>query len=143
MSTIQLALEVEPENIKEAMKQWRVLSDHISEVEATVSDHVAKVKELKKYIQSALSIAEGELKSETLSIPGVGTAYKKSVIAAQVNDWEMWQKYLTRHSMSTVLRHQNNIAPLQDLHEMIMKGELPMPQSIEFTTYDKLSIRRI
>ncbi len=140
---IQLALEVEPESLRDAMSQWRVLMDHIQEIKATIADHEDKVKELKKYILSELVIPEGEKKSETVSIPGVGTAYKKITINIRVHDWQAFQSYLTRNKMDAVVRHQCNLKPTEELYELVMDGELPMPQSAEFDSFEKLSLRRI
>ena len=140
---IQLALEVEPETLRGGMSQWRVLMDHIQEVKSTIADHEDKVKELKKYILSELVIPEGEKKSETVSIPGVGTAYKKTAINIRVHDWQAFQSYLTRNKMDAVVRHQCNLKPTEELYELVMDGELPMPQSAEFDSFEKLSLRRI
>jgi len=140
---IQLALEVEAESLREAMNQWRTLMDHIQEVKSTIADHEAKVKDLKKYIMSELIIPEGEKKSETVSIPGVGTAYKKTAINIRIHDWQAFQAYLTRNKMDAVVRHQCNLKPTEELYELVMDGELPMPQSAEFDSFEKLSLRRI
>ena len=140
---IQLALEVEAETLRDAMSQWRVLMDHITEVKSTIADHEEKVKELKKYIMSELVIPEGEKKSETVSIPGVGTAFKKTAINIRVHDWQAFQAYLTRNKMEAVSRHQLNLKPSEELYELVMDGELPMPRSAEFNSFEKLSLRRI
>jgi len=139
---IQLALEVEPDTLREAMQQWRVLSDHVADVKATVGEHEEKIKELKRIILSKLYIAETDEKSETVSIPGVGSAYKKKTISIRVHDWQAFQSYLARNNMEAVMRHQCNLKPSEELYDLVMSGELPTPQSAEFTTFEKLSLRR-
>jgi|15BtaG_2_1085339.scaffolds.fasta_scaffold04805_4 hypothetical protein len=139
---VQLALEVEPETLREAMTQWRVLSDHVIEVKSTIGEHEEKIKELKKIIQSKLFIADNAEISETVSIPGVGSASKKKTISIRVHDWKSFQAYLARNNMEAVMRHQCNLRPSEELYDLVMDGELPAPQSAEFTTFEKLSLRR-
>lgn len=136
------ALAVEPEDINTALRQWRTLKDHIAEVENSVSDEKEKVKYLEGFISSRLTVPEDGKKSETISVPGAGSVYKEKLITAKVTDWEGWRKYLIRNGFSAVTRQQNNIAPLQDLYDMIMDGLLPMPQSAEFETFEKPRFRR-
>lgn len=140
---VQIALETEPESLRDAMNQWRTLMDHIGEVDATVANHKDKIKELKSFITSELIIPDGEIKSETISIPGIGTAYKKSVVNIRVTNWEGFQSYLSRNKMDAVVRRQCNLAPSEELYNLVMDGELPMPKSAEFSNFEKLSIRRI
>jgi len=139
----QNALETEPENLREAMKQWRILQDHIQEVKSTIADHEERVKELRKYVMINLEIPEGQEKSETISIPGVGMAYKKTAISCKVTDWDSFNNYLSRHKMEGVRRHQVSLAPALELYELIMAGELPKPKSAEFSFFEKLTLRRV
>jgi len=139
---IENALAIEPENINEAIRQWRTLKDHVDEVTSTVNDHSAKMIYLKGYIQSNLTIEEDEDKSEVISIKGAGTASKKEQVAVQVLDWSAWRKYLLRNGYESVNYNQNTLAPLQDLYNDIMAGELPMPKSVNFKTIEKLSLRK-
>jgi len=136
------ALAVEPGNLKEGIGQWRTLKDHISEVKASINDHEDKVKYLENFISGHLTVPDDGTKSETISVPGAGSVYKEQLVGATVLDWEKWRNYLNRNGFGAVARQQNNIAPLQDLYDLIMAGDLPMPQSVEFGTYTKLRMRR-
>jgi len=136
------ALAESPETLPDAIRQWRVLKDHVDAIAKTVADHTSKITWLKNYIQHQLDIPEGQDKSETVSVPGAGSASKKTQVVAEVVDWEAWQKYCVRNGFGAVNRHQNNIAPLQDLYEGIMTGEFPMPKSANFKTIEKISLRR-
>jgi hypothetical protein len=132
------AVEVEPESTVDAMSQWRILKDHKTAVENSLGDVNDKIKYLEGFLFKQLTIPSDGTKSETISVPGAGSVYKEQLIGAQVGDWEAWRKYLNRHGFGAVARQQNNIAPLQDLFEMIMSGELPTPKSATFTPYEKL-----
>jgi hypothetical protein len=136
------ALICEPEDIVDAMRQWRTLRDHITDVENSVAEEKEKVKYLESFISARLTVPEDGKKSETISVPGAGSVYKEKLITVKVTDWEKWRKYLIRHGFSAVTRQQNNIAPLQDLYDMIMDGALPMPQAVEFDTFEKPRFRR-
>ena len=140
---IDIALYHEPENLREAMVQWRNLVDYIDEVKATVKDHQDKVKELNGFIMANHVIPDGEEKSETVSIPGVGMAYKKTTVSIRVTDWKALKAYLSRNDMEAVVRHQCNLKPSQELYELVIYGELPSPRSAEFTTFDKITLRRL
>jgi len=136
------AIATEPEDISSALRQWRILKDRVAEVEASLSDEKDKIRYLEGFISSRLTVPEDGNKSETISVPGAGSVYKEKLITAKVMDWEAWRKYLIRHGFSAVTRQQNNIAPLQDLYDMIMDGELPMPKSADFETIEKPRFRR-
>ena len=40
------------------------------------------------------------------------------------------------------MRKQLNMQGVQELHRLIMEGEVPMPSSAEFSTFDKITIRK-
>lgn len=136
------ALCTEPEDINDAMRQWRTLKDFIDAEKAKLKEHEEKVKYLEGYMASRVTVPDDGTKSETVSVPGAGLVYKERLISATVTDWEAWRKYLVRHGYGAVARQQNNIAPLQELYEQIMDGELPMPQSAEFKAFEKPRFRR-
>ena len=136
------ALGSEPEDRNEALRQWRILKDHIAEVEGSLSQEKEKIKYLESFISSTLTVPDDGKKSETVSLPGAATVWKERLVTAKVMDWEAWRKYLIRNGFGAVARQQNNIAPLQELYEMIMDGALPMPKSVEFDTFDKPRFRR-
>jgi len=136
------AIAVDPEDIKIALGQWRTLKDYIAEVEGSLSEVKEKLKYLEHKISSQLTVPDDGTKSETISVPGAGTVWKERKVGVRVDDWEAWRKYCVRHGYGAALRQQTNIAPLQDLYDQVMNGELPMPRSVEFTTYEKPSFRR-
>lgn len=136
------AIATDPEDIKKALGQWRTLKDYESEVMASLSEVKEKIAYLEKKISSHLTVPDDGNKSETISVPGAGSVWKERKVGVQVSDWEAWQKYCVRNGYGAALRQQTNVAPLQDMYEQIMSGELPMPKSVEFTTYEKPRFRR-
>ena len=138
----QWAMENITDDINEKMRQWRILKDHYDAVVGSLNDVKEKISSLEYEIASKLTVPEDGDKSETISVPGAGSVYKMRKVGAKVHDWEAWRKYCVRHNFGAALRQQTNVGPLQDMYDMIMAGELPMPQSVEFTTYEKPSFRR-
>lgn len=143
ITTITETLKAEPTTIREAMNSWRKLTDHVSDVESTIEKHKDKIKELRTYILQNLDIPAGEKKSETITIPDIGTVYKKNVVGIRVTDWKAFQSYLSRNDMEAVIRHQCNLQPSEELYDMVMDGTIPNPRSAEFTSFEKLTLRRI
>ena len=140
--TADEALDFDPKDIRGAAVAWRAIKDYLDARAREDEPYKEAMNRFEGFINRQLTIPEGERKSETISIPGVGTFYKKAQVSARVTDWESWRKYLVRNGYGAVIRQQNNLAPLEELHERILLGELPMPQSAEFTTFEKLSKRK-
>lgn len=138
-----LALEKHPDSAREAVLLWRTLKDEVDRIERQCAPYKEKIKQLTEYLQGELTIVDGETKSETISVPGAATVYKKSMATVKVLDYEAFSKYLIRNGYSAAIRKQINVAPLQDLVEEINMGNLPTPQSAEFGVREQLTLRRI
>lgn len=140
---VESALATVPESMHEALKQWRVLKDHEDQLMTTI---IAPIKErrleLEAEITGQLTIPEGDEKSETFKIDGVGSVSKAKKVSVQVHDWDAFARYCNRNDFGAVLRKQANLAPLQEMYDLIMQGKLPMPQSAEFKIFEKPSFRR-
>lgn len=132
----------ETEDIHSLMRSWRTVKDHYETEKAKLDVYEGRRKEIERRITELLTIPDGADKSETISIKGVGSVSKKRLVTAKVKDWEAWRKYCIRHGYGSAIRQQNNMAPVQDMYEAIMSGDLPMPQSAEFGTFDKPSFRK-
>ena len=131
-----------PKKIKQQLDLWRVIKNHIDEVENYLSPFKDRLKEISLEVQGNLSIDEGADKSETVSVDGCATAWKKRVIGLNVTDFSKFQDYLTRNDATFVMRKQVTVKGVEELHRLIMEGDLPTPKSAEFTTYDKVTIRK-
>ena len=137
-----LLSETIPEPIKRKLALWRELKNVVEENQRKNRPYVEKMKEIEVDISANLSIDEGESKSEAVSVDGCATVWKNKVIGMRVDDYSALQNYLTRNKLEFVLRKQLNSQGVQELHRMVMEGEVPSPKSAEFTTYDKLTIRK-
>ena len=131
-----------PKKIKQQLDLWRVIKNHIDEVENYLSPFKDKLKDISYGIENNLSIEDGSDKSETVSVDGCATAWKKRIIGLNVTDFSKFQDYLTRNDATFVMRKQTTVKGVEELHRLIMEGELPAPKSAEFTTYDKITIRK-
>ena len=141
MNTEVLGEEI-PEKLKGKLILWRKIKDEIEELERIVKPFKDRLKEVAESIQYDLSIEDGDDKSETISVDGGATAWKNRVITLKVSDYSALQKYLTRNNLEFVMRKQLNMQGVQELHRLIMEGEVPMPSSAEFSTFDKITIRK-
>ena len=141
MNTEVLGEEI-PEKLKGKLILWRKIKDEIEELERIVKPFKNRLKEVAESIQYDLSIEDGDDKSETISVDGGATAWKNRVITLKVSDYSALQKYLTRNNLEFVMRKQLNMQGVQELHRLIMEGEVPMPSSAEFSTFDKITIRK-
>ena len=137
-----LLSEAIPEPIKRKLALWRELKNVVEDNQRKNKPYIEKMKEVEAEISANLSIDEGEVKSEAISIDGCATVWKNKVIGMRVDDYSALQNYLTRNNLEFVLRKQLNSQGVQELHRMVMEGEVPTPKSAEFTTYDKLTIRK-
>ena len=117
------------------MTQWRVLSDHVIEVKSTIGEHEEKIKELKKIIQSKLFIADNAEISETVSIPGVGSASKKKTISIRVHDWKSFQAYLARNNMEAVMLSFEEYEFLRNLEDVFDQFEIKSMLDKRFKNY--------
>ena len=131
-----------PKGIKQQLSMWRDIKNHIDEVENYLSPFKDKLKEIAYGVENNLSIEDGANKSETVSVDGCATTWKKRIIGLTVTDFSRFQDYLTRNDAHFVMRKQVTVKGVEELHRLIMEGELPAPKSAEFTTYDKITIRK-
>ena len=131
-----------PDNIKQQLALWRAVKDVIEEVELTIKPFKVKLKQLADAIQHNLSIEEGEEKSETISVDGSAVAWKNKVVTLRIEDYKQFQNYCTRNNVEFVLRRQVNLGGAKELFELVNNGDVPMPKSVEFQTFDKLTIRK-
>lgn len=131
-----------PKGIKQQLSMWRDIKDHIDEIENYLSPFKDRLKEISYGVEHNLSIEDGTDKSETVSIDGCATTWKKRIIGLTVTDFSKFQDYLTRNDATFVMRKQVTVKGVEELHRLIMEGELPSPKSAEFTTYDKITIRK-
>jgi Zn-dependent M32 family carboxypeptidase len=134
--------EAIPEEIKQQLALWRALKDKVEAIEQESKPYKDKIKSLEKEISNNLSIEEGAVKSESIALDGCAVVWKNKVITMSVSDWQSLQNYLTRNDCEFVMRKQLNQGGVKELHRMVMEGELPMPKSAEFTTFDKITIRK-
>ena len=131
-----------PTTIKPQLAVWRAVKDEIEKIERKAKPYKDKLKRLEFEISKNVSIDEGETKSESISLDGCASVYKNSVVSMKVDDWQSLQNYLTRNDCEFVLRKQLNQGGVAELHRMVQEGELPTPKSAEFTSYEKLTIRK-
>lgn len=131
-----------PETLKQKLSMWRKLKDVVEEFEREAKPYKDKLKSLADSVQHDLTIDDGENRSETISVNGSATAWKDRVISLKVEDYSSLQNYLTRNNLEFVMRKQLNMQGVQELHRLVMEGEIPMPKSAEFTTYEKVTIRK-
>ena len=138
----ELLNEKIPKKVKQQLALWRDIKNHIDEVENYLSPFKDMLKEISFEVQGNLSIDDGTDKSETISVDGCATAWKKRVMGLNVLDFSKFQDYLTRNDATFVMRKQVTVKGVEELHRLIMEGDLPTPKSAEFTTYDKVTIRK-
>ena len=139
----QSLLESEmPEKPKDLLSYWRSLKDVIDDGDMRLKPYKDRMKEVAAEIQSKLSIDDDANKSETISLDGCATAYKTREIGAQVTDFEAFQNFCTRNNTEFVMRKQLNLGGIKELYRMIMEGDVPMPKSVNFTTFEKITIRK-
>ena len=131
-----------PEKLKGKLILWRKIKDIIEEQERITKPFKDRLKEVAESVQYDLSIEDGDNKSETISVDGGATAWKNRVITLKFSAYSALQKYLTRNNLEFVMRKQLNMQGVQELHRLIMEGEVPMPSSAEFSTFDKITIRK-
>ena len=131
-----------PADVKNQLKLWRDIKDIIEIIETESKPFREKLKEVANEVQRNLAIDEGEMKSETVSVEGSATAWKNKITGLTVNDFSAFQNYLTRNNLEFVMRKQVNLAGVSELQQMVMEGEVPMPQSAEFTSFEKITIRK-
>ena len=131
-----------PTDAKSLLKIWKELKSDMEEIDILVSTHKEILKEITDEIGNHLSIDEGHEKSETISVPDIATTWKTRNIGVKVNDFERFQKFCSDFGCSFVMRKQVNLSGAKELHEMIMSGDIPDTDSIEFYTFDKVTIRK-
>lgn len=136
-----LACEIS-ENIKDQISLWRAVKDEIEAIDQKSKPFKDKLKAIENEISKNISIDDGETKSESISLDGCATVWKSTVVSMKVDDWQKLQNYLTRNDCEYVMRKQLNQGGVAELHRMVMEGEMPMPSSAEFTSYEKLTIRK-
>ena len=133
----------EGDKIADAIRKWRSMADKIDTLKMQVLKPFDDVKkELEKEISTMLDVPDEHDRSETVSIPQCASAYKQRKISAKVHDWEVFQRYLVRNDLQYAMRKQVNLSAVEEIHEQVMNGELPQPQGVDFTTFNKLYIRR-
>ena len=135
-------LEQKPTNLREAAQLYREIKDIEDDFARQLEPYLEKKKELEKFFRENLTIPDGEFQSEKVSFPGIGVLSKKKQVVAKVQDWDAFQAYLVRNKMGGVIRHQANLAATEELYQLIMAGEMPMPKSVEFDFIEKLSFRK-
>jgi len=138
----ELLNEEIPKKVKQQLALWRDIKNHIDEIENYLSPFKDKLREITLEVQNNLSIEDGADRSETISVDGCATTWKKRMIGLSVTDFSKFQDYLTRNDAHFVMRKQVTTKGVEELHRLIMEGELPAPKSAEFTTYDKITIRK-
>ena len=131
-----------PENVKHQLGLWRSVRDIIDEVDVYVKPYKEKLKEISDAIQANLSIEDGEEKSESISVDGAAVAWKNKVVTVKVLDYKGFQNYCTRNNVEFVMRRQVNLGGAKELFALVNSGDIPTPQSAEFQTFDKLTIRK-
>ena len=134
--------DTEDFKLKEKIIYWRESKDQIEQVEAQARPFKDELKRVNEEITKDLSIDEEEEKSEIVSVDGAGTCWKERVVTMKVMDFQAFQKYCTRNEVEFVLRKQLNLGGIQEIHRMVMEGQLPMPKSAEFDSFEKLTIRK-
>jgi hypothetical protein len=131
-----------PEELKQQLMVWRSLKDEVEKIEREAKPYKDRMKSLEALISKNISIDEGETKSESVSVDGCATVWKNTMVSMRVDDWQQLQNYLTRNDCEFVMRKQLNQGGVAELHRLVMEGELPSPKSAEFTSYEKLTIRK-
>tara|TARA_R100000234_G_scaffold118807_1_gene100093 strand:+ start:627 stop:1091 length:465 start_codon:yes stop_codon:yes gene_type:complete len=134
--------DTEELTLKEKIIYWREIKDEIDQKEALSKPFKDELKRVNEEITKDLSIAEDEEKSEIVSVDGAGTCWKERVVTMKVSDYQAFQKFCTRNDVEFVLRRQLNLGGVQEIHRMVMEGQLPMPKSAEFDSFEKLTIRK-
>lgn len=130
------------DSVATMLRKWRDVADAIDTLKMR---HIKPLDNVKKELESEISdlLDVGEnTRSETISVPQCGSAYKQMKTSAKVHDWELFQRYLVRNDLQYAMRKQVNLSAIEEIHEQIITGELPQPKGVDFTTFDKLYIRR-
>lgn len=127
----------------EIVKMWRNLKDKIGEYKKLIEPYDDQRKILETRIQRLLVRDDNEVKSNKVSIPKIGFAYKEEIIGAKVMDWDKFQKILAKTDWLSIMRAQMKQAGLQEYFEEIMKGNVEHPGEdiIKFVPFEKLTIR--
>ena len=143
--TLVEAMEVDINKLDdvEMMKVWRKVKDEVTRFKGLMEPFDTRRKVLEKRVMGLLKIDDEELKSNKVSVPNAGWAYKEEKIGATVKDWEGFQDWLHGQKWLSIMRAQMKEAGLQELYETIMKGDLEAPPKdlVEFVPYEKLTIR--
>ena len=127
----------------ELLKMWRMIKDKTNIYKSLSEPYDDQEKKLKARIQRLLVRDDNEVKSNKVSIPKVGFAYKEEIIGAKVMDWDKFQKILAKTDWLSIMRAQMKQAGLQEYFEEIMKGNVEHPGEdiIKFVPFEKLTIR--
>ena len=134
--------DTEDLTLKEKIIYWREVKDQIDQIEAQAKPFKDELKRGNEEITKDLSISEDEEKSEIVSVDGAATCWKEKVVTMKIIDFQAFQKYCTRNEVEFVLRRQLNLGGIQEVHRMVMEGQLPMPKSAEFDSFEKITIRK-
>ena len=134
--------EITELTLKEKIIYWREIKDEIEQTEARAKPFKDELKQVSEQITKDLSIEEGEEKSEIVSVDGAGTCWKERVVSMKINDFQAFQNFCTRNDVEFVLRRQLNLGGIQELHRLVMEGQLPTPKSAQFGSFEKITIRK-
>lgn len=131
-----------PKNAKALLALWRECKDKLDAIELASKPIKARLHQIQSEIGEHLSVEEGYLQSETISVPNAAWVNKTRTVGVKVNDFDGFQRFCMRNNLEFVLKKQVNLAGVKEMYKMIMEGDLPEPKSAEFYTFDKITIRK-
>lgn len=124
--------------LHELLTGYISLRDKIAEEEAAAKLRIKPKKDMMEKIEQALKKHLDESHSDSLSVKGVGTAFKKTVTSVTVADWDLVWEYIQTRKAWDVLNHAvNKTAVIERLKE---EGEL-LP-GVNMSEYVDIQVRR-
>ncbi len=124
--------------LHELVAGYIALRDKIAEEEAASKARIKPKKDMMEKIEQALKKHLDDSHSDSLSVKGVGTAFKKTITSVTVADWDLVWEYIQKRSAWDVLNHAvNKTAVLERLKE---EGEL-LP-GVNMSEYVDIQVRR-
>ena len=131
------------DNTVDLMVHWHAVATRVAELKKEMEPFDEARKALDNAITRSLTIPDGELESEKISIPGVGSCSKKMVAGLKVFDWMALQKWCPENGYSEIIQKRTSQAPVQSLEADIMEGKIVLPPEIAvIEPYSKTTITK-
>lgn len=126
-------------DIKGRVAQYIALNDKIKNIEKEQKEFLKPYKVALEQLNEVLLQHLNDIKSDSASVNGVGTVYRRAQTSASLADASAFMDFVIEHRMWDLLDRKANVTAVQDY---MKEHEGELPPGVNFNKQFKAGVRR-